>query len=195
MVGLEEAERMSSPYDLYRGTTSRKELDLRAELRRTLYGASDEIAKGKVGLLRKMREDSNGDLVKCPCRNQATTEPDRDFYCRYCHSMGYFWDEYKIVYYKNNVPFKKVPGEVQDFESNMFYFEYNAVIKPTDFIVEVELDNEGRPVLPVNRLRFYDIISADKLRADNGRAEFWQIRAKEQRDWSVWYAVKNRQHN
>lgn len=186
---------MSSPYDLYRGVTTGKELDLRAELRRTLYGAPDEVAKGKVGMLRKMREDANGDLVRCPCRNQATTEPDRDFFCRYCHGMGYFWDEYKIVYYKNNESFKKSPGNEEDFESNMFYFEWNAVIKATDFVVEVELDKEGRPVLPVNRLKIYDIISADELRADNGRTEFWQIRARERREWSVWYDVKNRQHH
>ena len=77
---------------------------MRAELRRTLCGAPDEVAKGKVGLLRKMREDGSGDLVRCPCRNQATTEPDRDFFCRYCHGMGYFWDEHKIVYYKRPKP-------------------------------------------------------------------------------------------
>jgi hypothetical protein len=186
---------MSSPYNLYRGSSSRKELDLREELRRTLHGSHDEVAKGKIGLLRKMREDANGHLVKCVCRNQGTTEPDRDFYCRYCFGMGYFWDEFKIVYYKNNSSFKKSLGQEQEFESNVFYFEYNATIKVTDFIVEIELDKEGMPVQPVNRIKIYDIIKADDLRADNSRTEFWQIRARERRKWSVWYDVKNRQHN
>ena len=186
---------MSSPYSLYRGATNRKELDLRVELHRLLYGAADEVAKGKVGLLRRMRKDSNGELERCPCRTRLTEEPSRDFFCRYCHGHGYFWDEYKIVYYRNDDSFSKREGNIQEFESDHFFFEYNVDIDPTDFIVEVSLDKEGRPLQPVVREKVFNIMSADTFRADTGRVEFWQIRAKEEPEWSVWYGVKNRQYN
>ena len=65
-------------------TSSGVEIDLRVEMQRTLYGAVDEIAKGRTGLLRRMRVDSNGERIKCPCRDTITDEPDQDFYCRTC---------------------------------------------------------------------------------------------------------------
>jgi len=185
----------SNAFKPYRGTSSKIELDLREELSRLLYGAEDEIAKGNVGLLRRMRRDEDGELMRCPCRNKITDEPDRDFFCRYCHGHGYFWDEYKIVYYRNDDAFRKSKGKVKEFEGVLFYFEWNADIEPTDYIVEVALDKEGRPLQPVQRIKVYDILSSDTFNADRGRVEFWQIRAKERREWSVWYGVKNRQHN
>ncbi len=179
----------------YRTTSSGSELDLRDEMNQLLYGSAGEVAKGKVGLLRKMRKDDDGELIRCPCRNEVTDEPDRDYFCRYCHGHGYFWDEYEIVYYKNDDSFRKIEGKVQEYEGDMFFLEYFQDLSPSDFIVEVVLDNEGVPVQPVQRLKVYDIISADQFRADYGRVEFWQIRAKFQRKWSVWYGVKNRQYN
>lgn len=185
----------NSAYRPYRGSKGRKEIDLRDEMNRTMFGANDEIAKGKVGLLRRMRRDDDGKLLRCPCRNKTTDEPDRDFFCRYCHGHGYFWDEYKIVYYRNDDFFMKSKGKVKDFEGVFFYFEWNADIEPTDYIVELKLDKEGIPVQPVQRLKVYDILKSDTFSADNGRVEFWQIMAKDRREWSVWYGVQNRQHN
>jgi len=186
---------MSNPYKLYQGTSGKKELDLRNELHRLLYGASDEISKGKIGLLRRMRADENGELIKCPCRNTITNEPSRDFFCRYCHGHGYFWDELKIVYYRDDDSFTKKEGNTEEFERDYFYFEYNVDIRTSDFIIEVRLDKEGRPYQPVEREKVFNILSADTFRSDNGRVEFWQIRAKEEQKWSVWYGVKNRQYN
>lgn len=179
----------------YRTSSGRGiEIDLRQEMHELLYGSAGEIAKGKVGLLRKMRTDSDGEPIRCPCRNKITDEPDRDSFCRFCHGHGYFWDETEIVYYKNDDSFRKVEGKVQEYEGDMFFFEYDEVISPHDFIIEIVLDNDGQPVQPVQRLKVYDIMSADQFRADYGRVEFWQIRAKFRREWSVWYGVKNRQY-
>ena len=169
------------------------ELDLRTEIHELLYGSTGEIAKGKIGLLRKMRADTNGDLMRCPCRNKITDEPDRDSFCRFCHNHGYFWDETQIVYYKNDDSFRKREGKTQEYEGDLFYLEYSEDISPHDFIIEILLDSTGQPAQPVQRLKTYDILSADQFRADYGRTEFWQIRAKYQRKWSVWYGVKNRQ--
>ena len=100
----------------YRHSHSKVELDLREELHRLLYGAPDEVAKGKYGLLRKMRKDENGNFIRCSCRSKITDEPDHDFFCRYCHGHGYFWDEYKIVYYRNDDSFFKREGKTKEFE-------------------------------------------------------------------------------
>lgn len=186
----------TNPYtNMYPTTASRKELDLRQEINRLLYGASDEIAKGRQGLLRKMRKDSNGNLLRCPCRNRNTDEPDRDYYCRYCLGMGYFWDEVKIVYYRNDGSFRKREGKTKEFEGDIFYLEYDTVISSNDYIVTVNLDKDGDPSIPVTRDTYFKILSADPFRADNGRIEFWAVRAIEERKWSTWYGVKNRQHN
>lgn len=179
----------------YRSGGSSIEIDLREEMEQLLYGSAGEIAKGKKGLLRKMRRDSEGELIRCPCRNKVTDEPDRDSFCRYCHGHGYFWDEYEIVYYKNDDSFRTIEGKVQEYKGDMFFFQYFEDLSPSDFIIELALDNDGAPEQPVQRLKVYDIISADQFRADYGRVEFWQVRAKFQRKWSVWYGVKNRQYN
>lgn len=186
---------MSSIYDPYvTSPAPGREMDLRAELHRTLFGATDEVSKGKVGLLRVMRKDSDGELLRCSCRNRLTDEPDRDSFCRYCHGHGYFWDEHKIVYYRNDDSFRKREGRVQEYEGDLFYLEYSDEVSPGDFVIEISLNTDGVPVRPIERLKVYDIISADHFRADNGRVEYWRLRAKFRREWSVWYdRVKNRQ--
>jgi len=177
----------------YGSASSFKELDIREELNRTLYGASDEVAKGRVGLLRRMRRDDNNKLIRCPCRDALSDEPDRDYYCRSCLGHGYLWDEVEIVYYNNSAPFSRAEGKVQDFNGEIFYTEYDNIISPEDYLVEIKTDNSGKPRRPVTREKYYNIQDAKHLRCDVGRAEFWQIRAKYQRPWSVWYGVENRQ--
>lgn len=185
----------TNPYNLYPTTVSGKELDLRVELHRLLYGAADEEAKGRVGLLRRIRLDANGEPIRCACRSSLTDEPDKDYYCRFCLGVGYFWDELKIVYYRNDDSFRKREGKNQEYEGDDFFVGHQQVITPRDFIVVVKLDEDGQPVVPVVRESVFRILSADPFRADNGRIEFYRIRAVESRKWSVWYGVKNRQYN
>jgi hypothetical protein len=166
-------------------TASNKEIDLREELSRTLLGASDEIAKGRHGIFRKMRRDSEGIPQRCPCRDTLTDEPDEDYYCRYCLSHGFLWDEHEIVYHKNEEHLHRT-GEA------VFYFEFDEAITDIDFIVEVELNSEGKPVNPVNRARYYRVDKASPFRADNARLEFWRVIAVEDRPWSVWYGINLR---
>ena len=184
----------TSPYSMYPTNSSGKELDLRVELHRLLYGAPDEEAKGRMGLLRKIRMDANGEPQRCPCRDSLTDEPDKDYYCRFCLGVGYFWDESKIVYYRNDDSFRKREGKNQEYEGDDFFVAYNRVITPRDFVVIVKLDEDGQVEVPATRESIFKILSADPFRADNGRIEFWRIRAVETRRWSVHYGNKNRQH-
>ncbi len=166
-----------------------KEIDLRVEMDRTLYGAPDEEAKGRIGLLRKMRINDEGNLTRCPCRHDVTDEPDKDYYCRSCLGMGFFWDEYQIVYYRSNDSFDKN----HKYRSDFFYLEYDEEISSSDYIVLVALNVEGEVIEPVQRTDYFKIDNAINFRSNNGRVEYWRIRASEERNWSTWYGVTNRQ--
>jgi hypothetical protein len=185
----------TSPYNMYPTSSSGKELNLREELRRLLYGAADEEAKGRVGLLRKIRLDTAGEPLRCPCRDKLTDESDLDYYCRSCLGQGWFWDEIKIVYYRNDDSFRKVQGKNQEYEGDDFFVGYSQAITTRDLIVVTQLDEDGNIVVPVVRECIFKIVSADPFRADHGRIEFWRLRAVETRKWSVFNGVKNRQYN
>jgi hypothetical protein len=184
----------TSPYTSpYPTTSSGKELDLRKEIYRLLYGAIDEEAKGRWSLLRRMRRDSNGNRIRCACRDTVTDEPDKDYYCRYCLGMGYYWDEVPILQYRDKTSFKKASEDNREFVSDKFFVEYDTIINDEDYIVTVKLDASGNPVTPVAREKYFKIVSAVSFRSDNGRIEFWEVRTKEEFQWSIWYGVQRRQ--
>jgi len=170
---------MSRP-DPYRSNSHGIEINLRKVMYDLLYGTSQEIAKGREGLLRRMRRDSNNDPIKCSCRDKISDEPDKDYYCRYCLGMGFFWDEVKIVYYRD--------GE-------KFYIEYGTELTEEDYVVTLKLDASGSPSVPITRDKYFKIMDATPYRSDQGRTEYWEAVTKEEREWSIWYGVKNRQHN
>jgi hypothetical protein len=181
-----------SPYNLYPLASSGKELDLRTEFYSLLYGSTGEIAKGRIGLLRHMRRDSEGNRIPCPCRDRNSNEPDRDYYCRSCLGFGWFWDEVKIVYYRDDSSFREVDGENKEFKGDVFYVEYDVTVSSDDYIVTLKLDVDGNIQTPVERDVYFRILSAPVFRSDNGRIEFIAIRAIEERKWSSWYGVKLR---
>jgi hypothetical protein len=167
--------------------TSRVEIDLREEMHKLLYGAPDEIAKGRIGLIRVVRRDVDGNPIKCLCRDSITDEPDEDFYCRTCLGMGFLWDERKIVYYKDDDTLSK-KDEVY------FYMEYFENPRSSDWIIELKRDEEGRPIAPLTRELYYKNMKVDAFRSDTGRIEYWRCRAELEKQWSIWYGNTSRQH-
>lgn len=182
-----------NPYYSSNYKSGKIELDLRQEMYELLFGSSGEIPKAKIGLLRIMRRDTDGNPIRCACVNELTDDPDTDRYCRYCLGWKFYWDEYPAYYYKNDEAYDSAAGISQDFISEKFYIEYNKTITPNDYIIEIKLDQDGVPVTPTQRLTYYDIMRATPMRSDRGRIEFWQVRAKHEPKWSVWYDVKLRQ--
>jgi len=174
------------PYVKMYPAVSSKEINLREEMTGFMSGAYDEIGKGRTGLIRIMRKDSDGNLVRCPCRDNISDEQDRDFYCRFCLGMGYFWDEYEMLYHKNE--------ESLNSDGFLFYLKYEKEISDKDYIVEIKLDVEGNPAAPIERKKLYNIIKSKEMRSDRGRREFWQLRALEELKWSTHYGVKHRQY-
>jgi hypothetical protein len=172
----------------YTISSSGGEIDLRQEMHRTLYGASDETAKGRTGLLRRMRRDANNKFVFCPCRDIITNEPDKDYICRTCWGMGYLWDEETLVYFRDDDTLRR-SGEVY------FYVEYTVNPNDEDYIIQLSRDVDGVPSIPAEREdKVYNIIEAEAFRSDSGRIEYWRCRTKIERKWSVWYGVTSRQH-
>jgi hypothetical protein len=170
----------------------RKEIDLRKEFSDLLYGSPQETKKGRYGLLRKMRRDSNNKPIRCICRDPVTNEPDRDTFCRYCWGHGYYWDEGWFVYYRNDQSFRMTEGYYKEFEGDVFYSEYFLQVNPEDYIITVKLDQDGNVIIPVERETSFKILKADPFRSDNGRIEFYGIRTIEERKWSTWYGAPAR---
>ncbi len=182
------------PRDPYKSMYENRgiELDLRKEIENLLFGALDEVPKGRIGLLRKMKRDDNGNLIQCACTSLLTNEPDKDYYCPKCLGHGFYWEESEVIYYRDDSSFRKYEGKNREYSGDNFYLLYNEVITVDDCIVLVGVDENGKVISPVKRVCIYEILSADPFRADNGRIEYWRIRAKETRNWSVWYGVPTR---
>ena len=109
-----------------------------------------------------------------------------------CIGMGYLWDEVKVLYYRDETSFREREGQNKDFEGDMFYVEYDVNISSDDYIITVTLDVDGDIQVPVERNEYFKILKADSMRADNGRIEFFAIKAVEERKWSTWYRAKLR---
>tara|TARA_R110002126_G_scaffold155054_1_gene302088 strand:- start:1768 stop:2316 length:549 start_codon:yes stop_codon:yes gene_type:complete len=164
------------------------ELDLRKELNRTLHGAPDEVAKGALAILRRMRRADgvvypvkSTDLLPCDCRtNGYENEPDKDYPCDVCEGEGYLFDDEIVALYKTN------RYEYQDVEKykawgkhtvsmSFFYVEYHESISRFDKLLEANHNLQGEIISPVQLLHRHNVHMAESFRADTGRVEFWRL--------------------
>jgi hypothetical protein len=171
----------------YQNLSYQKEIDLRYELRETFFGNSQEISKARQGILRKMRRDDKDKLISCPCRDKLTNEPDIDYHCRICKGFGWFWDDVLIHYFRNDMSYSRESGQNKEHPKDFFYLQHTVDITNEDYIIVVKSDIDGNMILPIKNELYFKIMRADAFRSDNGRIEYWRIRASEERGWSVWY--------
>jgi len=164
------------------------ELDLRKELNRTLHGASDEIPKGALSILRRMRWKDGvvypvtaADLQICPCKSRSIqNEPDKDYPCDICFGEGYLFDEEMVVTYKTNrFEFQDVE-QYKDWGKStiaMSFFYVESYEKPNRFdkIREPVHTTEGKIASPIKILHTHAIHMSEEFRSDNGRVEFWRV--------------------
>ena len=158
-------------------------VDLRQEFNNLVLGYQGETPIGRSFILRRMRRDSSDNLVLCICLDDLTKEPDRDFPCPYCLGVGYLFDEELITAYMtvsaapsgSNAAsnFPKTKSGTMYVPSARFFMSYDTNPTREDRIVELELDSEGDPVKPYNRVAIYELMLVRALRADNGRIEYW----------------------
>lgn len=180
--------------DIWPVTRTGNEIDLRVEFYRFLYGFGNEIPKGQVGILRRMRTDDSGDLIPCACVDSLTNEPDRDTLCPYCLGEGLLWDEEWIVYYKMMVASHEgmvrkdkteKPG-ISNIPYAFFYVEHDVNPTRKDKIVEVVRDTNGNVIRPYQREAINTIATAEPFKSDLGRIEYWRLACSKDSLLSTW---------
>ena len=162
------------------------EIDLRKELNDLLHGSSQDLPKGQMIVVRRMRRQdgviypaSTSDLVKCPCKESPEYEPSLDVKCDKCDGEGYLFDELIVIGYKTN------RYEYQDIEKyrpwgkettaiSFFYIEYHEDLTRFDKVIEPAINIDGKLVSPISPLRKHNIHMAERFRLDNSRTEYWR---------------------
>jgi hypothetical protein len=167
----------------------RTEVDLRQELDNTLSGTFPEISKTQTVILRKMRRDDDGLLIKCACVDEVTREPDKDSFCSLCWGSGAYWDEvYLDVYRSSSVEStatqalaeKLVASGLHNVPLVAFYTRYTEDITTDDRIIELVLNKNGEIITPAKRRRIFRIVTAVDYRLESGRLEYWKLSCYEE---------------
>ena len=169
--------------DIYTGSTAGTEIDMRSEMVKTMDGFGPEISKAQYGLLRRARRDESDLPIPCPCVDKVTQEPDKDRWCPICRGMGWMNDEVPIQFYRSHAGLDTsnalrdkhtIPGLI-NIPIIVFYIRYDSLITGYDQIVQVELDNSGRPVQPMRRVAIFSIGTVWDYRSDLGKLEYWKV--------------------
>ncbi len=161
------------------------DINLREEFSQTIRGNGTEAARGIPGIYRRMRRDSNNNLIPCyQCRKVGVQGSSKAHVCDACLGAGFLWDETWIQYYsapgysagrsKSNL---KQGIEIGPLETNLevIYLEAGVIPDVYDQIISVVLDAEGGILQPYQRRNAYDIRAIDEYRLDNGRLEYWRL--------------------
>lgn len=158
--------------------SSRGEIDLRAEMDCILFGSPTSPPKGYPMVIRRMRRNVKGIPIPCECKHKFSNEPDPD--CSYCFGEGDLADEEWFIGRSEYVGsdgglgnrFRIFPaGEIRA-DAKLFFFRYDTPIVYGDKIVEMKLDNDGRPVVPYVREAIHKPQTVNRLRGDYGRVEY-----------------------
>lgn len=176
-------KKSSSNISYFPSGTAQTEPNIREEFINTIEGSFPEVAKGHYIILRKADRDSNGNTIPCQCVDLITKEGDKDRFCPICCNGGILFTEEYIKAYgvlagipqSNAVSANAMPFGTSDLQYRIFYTMYDTVYTIDDRLIEIELDNSGAVVEPVNRLQIYKIIRPYGYRLDNGKLEYWKI--------------------
>lgn len=176
---------MSDKNDFYGGASGTKEIDLRQEMNHTIFGTNcpPEIGKGQPGLLRRFRQDSNGDKIRCSCVDPVTDEPTRESLCPTCMGEKYLWDESEVTFYMSTVETESQLADRENLRMDavhntpffVFHVPSSYDLTDGDKIVRLILDKSGKPVLPKQRRDIYRLSAIRDMRLDNARLEFWKV--------------------
>lgn len=168
---------------------NRKEIDIRDEFARTLWGDLCEIGKAQILILRRMRRDTQGNLQPCTCIDPLTKEGNKDKFCTYCHGEGHLWDEEWmpcIVIQPSGIArlrtevIEVVEAGLLHPDRRIIFTPYSARPTVDDRILKPLINVEGDIVLPLRITSYLWIHFVTAVRSDTGRIEFWRISAREQ---------------
>jgi len=165
-----------------------KEIDLRSELNKFFFGASDEVAKGCFFILRRMRRQegviyptTSSELQTCICKSSNHSgEVDKDYPCQSCEGEGYLFDDEIVVGYKTSrfeyqAVEKYTTWGKNIVELSFFYIEHHEAISRYDKLIEPLTNSEGEIISPVKILHKHNIHMAERFRDDCGRLSYFRI--------------------
>lgn len=164
------------------------EIDLRKEFDDIVFGVGGCKPHNHLILIREMRKDASGKLIKCECVSPLTDEADTEEECPRCLGERYIWDERFSRCYstllgadggKGNRTKRIMPGEIRT-DYKLFYLRYDEKITYKDKIIELKLDIEGNPSLPYKRQIIYRPETIQEYRADYGRLEYIAVYCREE---------------
>jgi hypothetical protein len=165
-----------------------KEIDLRKNFNKLLFGDANSISHNHLVLVRKRKKDSQNKDIKCNCYNSLTKEANTENNCDFCLGEGYIWKETFYRCYstligadggKANRTRRIEPGSIRT-DYKIFYFKFDTIISYKDKIIELRLDNEGKLEVPYQRLTIYRPETIQEYRSDYGRIEYIAVYAREE---------------
>jgi hypothetical protein len=183
---------ITNPWNLIRSgagdllrTANGREIDIRNELHKMLYGdiVTGVLPHGRILVVRHFRRDSENERVKCEaCGDLTGGSPHKNVNnkCRFCAGEGFlFNDSIHTGYIQNQYPWtgQEEPFGILNINGPTVFFEYYVVLTENDKILEPALDTEGKIVnnIIVIEKRF-SVEDANVMRGDFGRIEY--IRAR-----------------
>ena len=160
------------------------EIDLRDELSNMFFGSQQEIPKAHNAILRRMRRDSNDQLVPCECRDSIIKEGDIDHKCPFCLGEHFLWDEEwvstrRVFLRPSDTQFvgrdQYLDPGLANVQAVVYFFEYS--VEPTRFdrVVEMKLNTDGTLYTPYKRLRIYKPENVIAHLSNNGRTEYYSV--------------------
>lgn len=141
------------------------EINLQKEMDNFMLGADYERPKGRDLIFRRMRRDVSGNLIRCVCVSENTDEADKDSYCPYCLGAKYYWDEEFIKAYWH----RESKGTLT------FYFRHSVEPSSVDELITVKMDSDGALSSPLERIKLYNNLSADKLREETATLVYYKV--------------------
>lgn len=161
------------------------DIDVRDGISKIIYGVDGEAPRGKIVIFRKMKRDSNGNLIYCPkCTDLGTKGNSRYYPCDVCFGSGKIWKESYIKAYEwsgNSPPRSETMNNMivswGKIEKDVRLIYVTPEIRPTndDEIILIDLDEKGNVVIPVQRYKKYEIKDVNEYRLDFGKLEFYGL--------------------
>jgi hypothetical protein len=122
--------------------------------------------------------------LRCSCWNEKTQEADRE--CPICFGLGYVpvVEKHMTRSTDTSVPesLAMLGSETPSFGAisvpgRVYYMRYNAILHPTDLIVDVDWTSTGRPVY--NGGGIYEVSHVDPKKFERGQLIYNKVYVKD----------------
>ena len=158
------------------------ELKLDKEFEDLLFTDKDCTPLNVPFIYKKIKRDYKGTKIQCPSCNSGVSgiiEGSHD--CPYCEAIGFQWTEhlqrgwfYKQSYMTDRSISASVPLAMGQAEFYKYYLAYDKSfqLNSDDIILIPELDNNGKPLIPIKRKGMYKVTESDSNASNQTGAEF-----------------------